>query len=144
MADGPRLPDSLAAEKFEILCAVFERARAQRTALERDDIDTFVAILDERDELLANLRRLVDSTPELPTNVVAFPNELSAGSRQDDTLALDTVIQGIVWHDEHNEALLEDRLKSLAGEVPALRRGRRAAAAYRVPRELQGYVDRVS
>ena len=76
--------------------------------------------------------------------MVAFPNELNERTRHDDVLALDTVIRGIVSHDEHNEALLNERLESLAGEVPALRRGRGAAAAYRVPREQRGYVDRLS
>jgi len=138
------VPDGLAAEKFEILCAVFERARAQRAALEADDLPAFLEILDERDELLAQLKQLVDSMPELPENVVAFPNELNERTRHDDSLALDTVIRGIVEHDEHNEALLSTQLDQLAGEVPALRRGRGAAQAYRVPRERQGYVDRLS
>lgn len=144
MASGPLVPDGLAAEKFEILCAVFERARAQRHALEADDLATFLSILDERDELLRQLQRLVEDMPELPENVVAFPNELNERTLHDDMLALDTVIRGIVSHDERNETLLNDRLQTLAGEVPALRRGRGAAAAYRVPREHQGYVDRRS
>lgn len=121
MASGPLVPDGLAAEKFEILCAVFQRARAQRHALEGDDLETFLAILDERDELLGQLQQLVDAMPELPDNVVAFPNELNERTRHDDVLALDTVIRGIVSHDEHNEALLNERLESLAGEVPARR-----------------------
>lgn len=138
------MPDGFAAEKFEILCAVFERARAQRAALEADDLPAFLEILDERDTLIAQLKQLVDSMPELPENVVAFPTELNERTKQDDTLALDTVIRGIVEHDEHNEALLSGQLEDLAGQVPALRRGRGAAAAYRVPSEQRGYVDRLS
>ena len=57
MASGPLVPDGLAAEKFEILCAVFQRARAQRHALEGDDLETFLAIRDERDELLGQLQQ---------------------------------------------------------------------------------------
>ena len=144
MPNGPLVPDGLAAEKFEILCAVFERARQQRMALEADDLETFLAILDERDDLLAQLKQLVDAMTELPENVVAFPNELNARMRHDDALALDTVIRGIVSHDEHNEKLLSARLEVLAGEVPALRRGRGAVAAYRSPQEPRGYVDRLS
>jgi len=138
------IPDGLAADKFEILGAVFACAQAQRVALESDDIEAFQAILDERDELLGQLKQLVDSIPELPSNVVALPNELNERERNDDTLALDTLIRGIVEHDEHNEALLSERLERLAGEVPALRHGRGAMAAYRVPRQPQGYVDRLS
>lgn len=144
MFSGSLIPDGLAAEKFELLCAVFERARAQRAALEADDIEAFLVILDERDELLARLQQLVEVMVEPPENVVAFPNELNERTQHDDTLALDTVIRGIVEHDEHNEALLNSRLEALAGEVPALRHGRGAAAAYRVPRESRGYVDRLS
>lgn len=138
------MPDGLAAQKFEILCAVFERARAQSAALEADDLPTFLEILDERDELLAQLQQLVDSMGELPENVVAFPNELNQRVSHDDKLALDTVIRGIVEHDERNEALLNARLDELAGEVPALRHGRDAASAYRIAEESRGYVNRLS
>lgn len=144
MASGALVPDGLAAEKFEILCAVFERARAQSAALEANDVDAFLAILDERDALLSQLKHLVDSMPELPENVVAFPNEWNERTRHDDALALDTVIRGIVEHDEHNEALLSAQLEQLAGELPALRHGRGAAEAYRVPSQQRGYVDRLS
>ena len=144
MLSDALIPDGFAADKFEILSAVFARAQAQRVALESDDFEAFQAILDERDELLAQLKQLVDSIPELPSNVVALPNELNERERNDDTLALDTLIRGIVEHDEHNEALLNERLEQLAGEVPALRHGRGAMAAYRAPREPQGHVDRLS
>ena len=138
------MPDGFAAEKFEILCSIFERARAQRTALERDDMDTFMGILDERDDLIAQLQHLVEASAEVPDNVVPFPTELNSRNQQDDTLALDTVIRGIVEHDEQNEQLLSTKLDELAAELPTLRHGRRAVQAYRIPREQQGYVDRVS
>lgn len=144
MASEALMPDGFAAEKFEILCAVFERARAQRAALEADDLPAFLELLDERDALLAQLKQLVDGMPELPENVVAFPTELNVRTRQDDVLALDTIIRGIVEHDEYNEALLSGQLQEMAGQVPALRHGRGAAAAYRVPSEQRGYVDRLS
>lgn len=138
------MPDGFAAEKFEILCSIFERARAQRSALERDDLDTFMQILDERDDLIARLQRLVEASAEVPDNVVPFPTELNSRNQQDDTLALDTAIRGIVEHDEQNEQLLSTKLEELAAEFPTLRRGRQAVQAYRIPREQQGYVDRVS
>ena len=138
------MPDGFAAEKFEILCSIFERARAQRTALERDDLDTFMRILDERDELIARLQQLIDASAEVPDNVVAFPTELHTRNRQDDGLALDTVIRGIVEHDEQNEQMLNEKLDGLAAELPALRHGRQAIQAYRIPRDQQGYIDRVS
>jgi hypothetical protein len=138
------MPDGLASEKFEILCAVFERARAQREALEVNDFETFMTILDERDELLSQLQHLVDAMPDLPENVVAFPNELTQRNRDDDQLAIDTVIRGIVEHDDYNETLLNERLATLGDELPALRRGRAATAAYRVQREPRGYIDRRS
>ncbi len=138
------MPDGFAAEKFEILCSVFERARAQRAALERDDMDTFMRILDERDELIAQLQQLVEATAVVPENVVMFPTELNAHNQQDDSLALDTVIRGIVEHDDQNERFLSEKLAELAAELPTLRHGTRAIQAYRTPREQQGYIDRVS
>jgi len=144
VTDGVLRPDGLAAEKFEILCSIFERARSQRAALDRDDLDTFMRILDERDELIGQLQGLMDASPDLPENVVVFPTELNARTQQDDSLALDTVIRGIVEHDEQNERILTEKLEALSAELPALRHGRQAIQAYRVPRDQQGYVDRVS
>ena len=138
------MPDGFAAEKFEILSSIFGRARAQRTALEQDDLDTFMRVLDERDELIAQLQRLVEASAEVPENVVPFPTELNARNQQDDSLALDTVIRGIFAHDEQNEQLLNAKLAELAAELPALRHGRQALQAYRTPNEPQGYIDRVS
>ena len=138
------MPDGFAAEKFEILCSVFERARAQRAALERDDMDTFMRILDERDELIAQLQQLVEATAVVPENVVMFPTELNAHNQQDDSLALDTVIRVILEHDDQNERFLSDKLAELAAELPTLRHGTRAIQAYRTPREHEGYIDRVS
>ncbi len=144
MASGPLMPDGFAAEKFEILCSIFERARAQRAALDREDLDTFMKILDERDDLIARLQQLVEAPTEVPDNVVPFPTELNSRNQQDDTLALDTVIRGIVEHDEQNEQLLSAKLDALAAELPTLRHGRRAIQAYRAPQDAKGYVDRVS
>ena len=138
------MPDGFAAEKFEILSSIFERARVQRAALERDDMDTFMRVLDERDELIAQLQRLVEVSADVPENVVAFPTELNARNRQDDSLALDTVIRGIVEHDEQNERLLSEKLSELAAELPALRHGRQALQAYRTPPSQQGYIDQIS
>lgn len=138
------MPDGFAAEKFEILCSIFERARAQRTALDREDLDTFMAILDERDGLITRLQQLVEASENVPDNVVPFPTELNSRNQQDDSLALDTVIRGIVEHDAQNEQLLSAKLEALAAELPTLRQGRQAIQAYRTPREQQGYVDRVS
>lgn len=138
------MPDGFAAEKFEILCSIFERARAQRQALEADDLDTFMGILDERDDLIAQLQALMEASVDVPSNVVPFPTELNSRNQQDDSLALDTVIRGIVEHDEQNERLLTAKLDVLAAEMPMLRHGTQAVQAYRIPREQQGYVDRVS
>ena len=138
------MPDGLAAEKFEVLCSIFERARAQRVALEQDDLDTFMGILDERDDLIAQLEGLMEASAQVPDNVVPFPTELNSRNRQDDSLALDTVIRGIVEHDEQNERLLTAKLDALAAQMPVLRHGTQAVQAYRIPRDQQGYVDRVS
>jgi len=144
VSEAPLTPDALVIEKFDVLSAVFACARAQRDALAVDDFAEFHRILEERDGLLAELQRLVDSTPELPSNVIAFPTEWTERARRDDALALDTVIRGIVDLDEHNETLLNHRLGDLTAEAPALRRGREALAAYRLPKPHRGYVDRAS
>ena len=65
--------DRAAAAKFELLRGIYDLARAQREALERDDLSRFDALLDEREVLIGRLGRLVTDPTELPANVVPFP-----------------------------------------------------------------------
>jgi hypothetical protein len=130
--------DQIAEDKFGILRRVFELAREQRDALEQDQLDRFQRILDERERLIGELRQLVEQHGAVPENVIAFPGA------DDDTLALDAMLKGILEFDRHNEALLARKMDEIQSELPQLAEGQRAAAGYRVVRDAASYVDRRS
>ena len=134
--------DRAAAAKFELLRGVYELARAQREALERDDLARFDSLLDERQVLIERLGRLAADPGELPPNVIPFPRT-DTHAVEDDSLALDTVIQGILDHDRHNERLLLVRRGELLDGFPGLQAARRGARAYRTATSSR-FVDRAS
>ena len=135
--------DRAAAAKFELLRGIYDLARAQREALERDDLARFDALLDEREVLLGRLGRLSADPTELPPNVIPFPRA-DGDAVEDDALALDTVIQGILDYDRHNEQLLLAQRTELLESFPQLQAARRSARGYRPPGPPPRFIDRAS
>ncbi len=131
-----------AALQFELLREVFDLARAQRAGLESDDLDRVMDLMSEREVLLGRLTRLAEERAEVPENVMAFPRVVD--SMQEDALALDTVIRGILEHDRENEALLREKLAQVRDELPRIRRAFRAATAYRPADAIPTYLSRHS
>lgn len=134
--------DRAAAAKFELLREIYELARGQRAALEEDDLARFDKLLEEREVLIVRLGRLATEPAELPANVIPFPRA-DAGAVEDDALALDTVIQGILDHDRHNDQALRERRSRLLESFPKLQAARRSARAYRTGAEPR-FIDRAS
>lgn len=135
--------DRAAAAKFELLRGIYDLARAQREALERDDLARFDALLEERETLIRRLGHLAGDASELPPNVVPFPRA-DANAVEDDALALDTVIQGILDYDHHNEQLLFAQRMELLESFPQLQAARRSARGYRPPGQPPRFIDRAS
>jgi hypothetical protein len=139
------MTDPQTAAKFEMLKRLLELSRAGREALEQDSLTHFQRMLDERDRLIAELEALVETEAAgdgRPANVVAFPGAVTGS--EEDTIALDVVLRGILEHDRANEELLRARMDELQGELPALAQGRRAMAGYRVDHRPSTFVDRRS
>ena len=133
----------LAAQQFDVLREIFDLARAQHACIERDEIDRLAALMDNRDALIERLQRLVAEEAALPANVVAF--RASPGHAEQDALALDTVIRGILERDRENEALLTAKMQAIREELPQLRRGQRAHAGYRsIEGPQPSFMNRVS
>ena len=137
-----RVVDRAAAAKFELLREIYDMACAQREALERDDLARFDTLLDERQVLIERLGRLSAVPVELPPNVIPFPRA-DANAVEDDALALETVIQGILDNDRHNEQQLLARRSELLEGFPSLQAARRSARAYRTP-PTPRFIDRAS
>lgn len=131
-----------AALQFELLREIFDLARAQRASLESDDIDRVMDLMTEREVLLERLTRVAEAHAEVPDNVVVFPRAVE--SIQQDAIALDTVIRGILEHDRQNEALLLEKMAQVREELPRVRQAFRAASAYRPVDDAPGYLNRRS
>lgn len=115
--------------KFELLREIYDTTRAQRRALEVEDIDAFGVLLQERAALIDRFTELAAEEPGLPANVVAFPG--AETNPRDDELALDTLLNGILEQDRGNEALLREQMAQVRAEFAPVEQGRRIAHAYR-------------
>ncbi len=134
--------DRAAAAKFDTLRQLFDLARSQRTALEQDQIERFAELLDEREVLLRHLGALVEDAAAMPDNVIAFPGTPPAAD--EDALAQETVLKGILELDRNNEALLQEKMADIQRALPAIAQGQRAAAGYRIDRTPSSFINRVS
>ena len=133
----------LAVQQFDVLRQIFDLSRAQRGCIERDELDRLAELMDERDMLLTDLQRLAEEEASIPVNVVAFPTAEGVGRQ--DSLALDTVIKGILEHDRDNELMLAEKMRLIIQELPTFRQGQRAAAGYRSANpEASSFMNRVS
>ena len=129
-------------QQFDLLREIFDLSRAQRRCIERDEIDRFSELMEERESILHQIQQLVVEEASLPENVVEFPG---ATDPAQDTLALDTVIRGILEHDRVNESLLAEKMDAIREELPRLRQGMRANAGYRTDVDEPGaFMNRVS
>lgn len=138
---------SEASLRFELLREIFDLSRKQRDSLEIDDIESVIALMDEREHLVAQLMELAtERAEELPPNVVRLPT--SEDHARQDEIAIDTVLRGILEHDRRNEEILLEKMQAIREELPRIRRGRQAGAGYRnagsEPGAVGGYADRVS
>lgn len=138
------MPDRTTTARFQILREIFDLARAQREHLEADRLESVLELMDERDALMVQLERLLAEGAELPDNVIAFPSAATSEWAEQDELALDTLIRGILEHDQQNEQILAEKMDAVRHELPRLQQGRRAHAGYRVQRDGGTYIDRVS
>lgn len=129
--------------RFEVLRDIYDVTRAQRRALEVDDVERFRVLLEERAHLIEQLHELEQQDEALPQNVVTFPG--AEANPQDDELALDTLLHGILEQDRANEALLHRRMDEVRAEIPSLNVARRAAVGYRTAHwDGLRAVDRIS
>jgi hypothetical protein len=130
------------ATRFALLREVFDLAKQQRHALDAEELERFQELLERRQVLIDELEAISPSDEgELPDNVILFPGPRV--SDDDDQLALDTLIRGILEHDRQNETVLHGLLDGIRGELGELQHGRAAVARYGSTAR-EGFIDRVS
>jgi hypothetical protein len=125
-------------QKFELLRRIFRLSQEQNRALEADLLEHFAELMTERERLIGELLAIAPADEDLPDNVIPFPGmeraELSQpGGRtvSDDEVALASVIRGILYLDERNEALLREKMGQVREALSEITRGRAAAQVYR-------------
>jgi hypothetical protein len=137
------MPDVTISTRFALLREVFELARAQRHAIQADDLGEFAALLEQRQAIIDDLLTLdTDEAPGLPENIIVFPG--AQPTIDDDTLAVDTLIRGILEHDRQNEVLLAELMSGVRNELASLDQGARAVSRYATAEAPTGFIDRVS
>ena len=133
-----------------LLREILEITRAQEEALSEDRIDRFDQLLDVRAGLIQRVQEIAaDASPEeaapapLPANVIQFPLA-PHGAANEDALALDTLLQGIIEGDRRNEQALARKLDEIRLALPAMESHRRGTERYRVSAEGARFIDRAS
>ena len=121
-------------QQHHLLGKLLGLAREQAKALEAERIDQFLALMDEREELMSTLLQL-EQAPA-PANIVPLPRLTPAGSDADVKAAMGSLIRSIIEQDDQNERtlrLLMEALRAEMGQVnhlTAAGRGYAAALAY--------------
>jgi hypothetical protein len=130
------------ATRFALLREVFDLAKQQRHALDAEELERFQDLLERRQVLIDELEAISPTDEDgLPENVILFPGPRI--SDDDDQLALDTLIRGILEHDRQNETILHSLLSGIRDELGQLQHGRAAVARYGSTAR-EGFIDRVS
>ncbi len=111
--------------KFALLKRIFRIAEEQRGALEADRLQRFEALLDERQGLMEALLSAAPGTR--PENVIEFPRR---GQGEDDAIAIEALIKGIVEIDQQNGESLRAAMSEVARALGTLAEGRRVAQRY--------------
>lgn len=126
-------------QKFEILRRIFRLSQEQNRALEADLLEHFAELMTERERLIGELLSIEPAPEDLPENVIPFPSTRPAPAAEppagravsDDEVALASVIRGILYLDERNEALLREKMGQVRHALSEINRGRAAAQGYR-------------
>jgi|GEM_PF-3641919 len=100
--------------------ALRQAALAQQEALRSDDLETFQALMDEREELLASIERLGPFDPFDPS-----ADAEASGRRQAASLLAD-----IIKTDRELQRLLASRIEKVRADLARLRIGKQTARAY--------------
>src|SRR5207248_3439993 len=92
--------------RHELLARLLVLSRRQKRALDQRRIDEFLALLDEREELLQALARQPQDE-DLPANVTALREERDDG---DARVAVGLLVADVLRQDEENERLLREEM----------------------------------
>lgn len=109
------MTDFATLRQHHLLSQLLSLSREQRRALEEQRLDDFLALMDEREQVVADLVALEQAPP--PANVLPFPTIAPAIGDPDAKAALHGLIRSILVQDDENERALRDQMDGLHGTL---------------------------
>ncbi|MFN8558705.1 MAG: hypothetical protein U0531_15660 [Dehalococcoidia bacterium] len=120
------MTDLATLQQHHLLTRLLGIARAQGEALESQQLDQFLSLMDERDQLVSDLVTLDEQAP--PANVIPFA--LQGNSDDDAKAAMGGLIRSILRQDDENELELRRQMAALGRRIDHIGCGMAAAKGY--------------
>jgi hypothetical protein len=122
------MTDLATLQQHQLLTRLLGLSRRQHEALYADQIDDFLSIMDEREQIVGELVTLGEAPP--PRNVLPFPSLVPPGMDQDVKAALRGLITSILQQDDENERVLRVQMDELRTTITWISRGAAANRGY--------------
>lgn len=129
------MSDRTALQRHTLLMRLLCLAREQGAALQDDAFDRFVALMPEREAIIADLTAA--APPVAPANVVP----LRQGVDEDTELAIEALVASVLRQDEENEAVLREQLDAVREALSGISRWYAAAQGYTTALAIQHQGD---
>jgi hypothetical protein len=114
--------------KHQLLNHLLGLVREQAKALQADDLDRFLALMDEREEIIAELGA-ADADPA-PANVIPFPAIAPSNVSSDVEMTMRYLLRAILEEDDENVRLLQAQMNDLHVAIARTVRSRAAGGGY--------------
>lgn len=122
------MTDLATLQQHRLLTRLLALSRRQREALAAEEIDSFLTLMDEREQIVAELVALDEAPP--PPNVLPFPVLVPGSMDSDVKAALRGLITSILQQDDENEQVLRSQMDALRTTITAVNRGVVATRGY--------------
>lgn len=122
------MTDLATLQQHQLLTRLLSLSRRQNAALHADRIDDFLALMDEREQIVEELIVLEEAPPA--PHVLPFPTLMPGSTDHDVKAALRGLITSILQQDEENEQVLRQQMDGLRSTMMQLNRGALAARGY--------------
>jgi hypothetical protein len=114
--------------QHELLTRLLHLARAQHDALLQERLDQFLALMGEREQIIADLIANAEQAP--PPNVTVLPRAGWDISDPDVKAAIDGLLRSVLTQDDENERLLRTQLGDLVRALGRVNLGYTTARGY--------------
>jgi hypothetical protein len=122
------MTDFATLRQHQLLSRLLGLARAQADALAAEELDRFLALMDERETVVADLIALEEAPP--PANVLPFPTIVPRPNDPDARAALGGLLRSILRQDEENEQALRAQMDEVHGSLMRVNQGAAAGRGY--------------